>query len=1007
MKPARWHQLLFIIIFFPVFNVSVYAQPANDNCENALLISDVSNYCSTPGQFTNVNATPSPTPIATCFPITGTSHDVWFQFVAQGNYLNASVNGDTDFNPGGTLDYPQLAVYEGTCDALVQLACISDAVAINSIQTFAGPLNPGQTYYVRVDARNSQEGTFQLCLNNYNQIPEPSGDCFTGVILCDKSPFVVDEVIGEGSDPNELGDSGCNSAFCYLEESSSTWYRWTCDQPGTLTFTLTPLNPVDDIDFILYELPGGIDDCQNKEEIRCMASGENVSMPLADWISCTGPTGLAIGDPDFSETCGCQEGDNNFVNAIDMEAGKSYALIINNFSNSGSGFSVEFGGTGTFLGPEADFEAAPAIACYGESIIFQDLSSFSNGSIEKYTWNFGNGAFPAQAGGPGPHGVIYQSVGLKIISLTIESDQGCIVTTTGTVLVEPCCDDVNSISADVSITPLNCPNDSIGAIDLTPSSNAPPFNFIWDNGNTTEDIGNLASGLYTVTITNAATCTEIFSYEVPGPPPLILQPQMIMPTCDGGMDGSLSLFPAGGNGAPYLYNWGTGFSSANALNNLPVGTYSVTVQDANGCLKDSVLEVTELVLQLDPNVQNVIEPSCFGFSDGSLLIAIANGQPPYQYDFNNGDGFGPSNLLTGIPAGNYTVDVLDANNCKGTFELSIGQPLPLSLAIDTVNVSCFGFADGSATVVVNGGVGNYQYNWTNGETTAMIGPLETGNYFLTVNDANGCSIEGGVAITEPPQLVAAIDSLADVLCFGDNTGIVVLLASGGSPPYQYSANGQFFQNTALLRNLFAGSFNFIVQDANGCTDTVGGIIEEPLPLSIDAGPDQTIDLGSSTTLPTFLTPYFRTVTYSWQPPDSLSCQDCGRPTANPTETTTYTVTVRDSNDCTAADEVTVFVKKERPIYFPNVFSPNGDGINDYFTIFGNEAIRRLRFVRIYSRWGSLVYEGKNLTPGVEKEGWDGRFRGKPMSPGVFAFVAEVEFVDGLIVLYKGDVTLVD
>lgn len=997
----------FFLFAFLATPLSLFAQPSNDDCENALLLADVSNYCSPPAFFTNTGATPSAEPVATCFPITGISHDVWFQFVAQSNYLNVSVNGNTDFNPGGTLNYPQLAVYEGTCGALSQLACISDAVANNSIQTFAGPLNPGMTYYIRVDARNSQEGTFQLCVNNYNQVPEPSGDCITGVILCDKSPFVVDEVVGEGNDPNEIDGSGCNSLSCYLEESSSTWYRWTCDQSGSLTFSLTPLNPVDDIDFILYELPGGIDDCANKEEIRCMASGENVSMPLADWISCTGATGLSEVDTDLSESCGCQDGDNNFVSAINMISGRSYALLVNNFSSSGSGFSVQFGGTGTFLGPEANFSASPESICYGESILLEDASTFSNGSLVKYTWNFGNGAFPAQANGPGPHAILYQSAGLKAITLTVESDQGCVVTTVGTILVEACCEDVNAIAATALVDNLICPDDSIGMIDLTPSGNAPPYSFEWGTGSTEEDISGLPAGQYAVTITNAASCEETFTYEVTGPPPLTFNPQMVMPTCDGGMDGSLTLFPGGGNGAPWQYNWGSGFSPDNSLENIPIGNYSVTLQDANGCTQDTMLTVTELELALDQNVQAIQEPTCFGLSDGSLFIAITNGQPPYQYDFNLGDGFGPTNLLTGIAAGSYTVDVVDANNCTGTFDLLVGQPSPLFLSIDTLHVSCNGYADGAASSTVSGGVGGYQYAWSQGGTESTIEQLAPGIYNLSVVDANGCPIEGSVSITEPSELVLLLGSIKNVRCFGDRSGQVALIATGGTPEYQYSSDGLFFQPDSILASLYASDYYLFVQDANGCMDTLSAVITQPPPLSIDAGPDQTIELGNSTLLPTFLTPYFWEVTYSWSPAEYLSCATCPRPSAAPVETTNFVVTVRDSNNCTASDAVVVRVEKNRPIYFPNVFSPNGDGVNDYFTLFGNQAIRTINYLRIYSRWGSMVFEGNDLTPGTEKEGWDGRFRGQLMSPGVFVFMAEVEFIDGLNVLYKGEVTLVE
>jgi hypothetical protein len=164
--------------------------------------------------------------------------------------------------------------------------------------------------------------------------------------LCDKSPFVVDSLFGAGMDRNEI-----ESGNCIFEEFQSSWYKWTCDESGSLTFTLTPNNHrgrnfvSDDLDFAVYELTNGLDDCrqQSRTLIRCMASGANGdgagnALPLAQWIDCNGPTGLRTGESDFTETAGCARGDNNFVAPLSMETGKSYMLVINNYSRSGLGF---------------------------------------------------------------------------------------------------------------------------------------------------------------------------------------------------------------------------------------------------------------------------------------------------------------------------------------------------------------------------------------------------------------------------------------------------------------------------------------------------------------------------------------------------------------------------------------------------------------------------------------------------------------------------------------------
>jgi hypothetical protein len=120
------------------------------------------------------------------------NNDVWFSFIALGTDVNIRIVGNTSgINPGGTLRNPEVAIYSGTCTAMTELGCRSDAMNFNIIELYEGGLTIGQTYYIRVDGRNSAVGTFQLCVNNYNPVPSPSGDCPSGVILCDKAPSVL------------------------------------------------------------------------------------------------------------------------------------------------------------------------------------------------------------------------------------------------------------------------------------------------------------------------------------------------------------------------------------------------------------------------------------------------------------------------------------------------------------------------------------------------------------------------------------------------------------------------------------------------------------------------------------------------------------------------------------------------------------------------------------------------------------------------------------------------
>ena len=193
-------------------------------------------------------------------------------------------------------------------------------------------------------------------------------------------------------------------------------------------------------------------------------------------------------------------------------------------------------------------------------------------------------------------------------------------------------------------------------------------------------------------------------------------------------------------------------------------------------------------------------------------------------------------------------------------------------------------------------------------------------------------------------------------------------------------------------------------DANGCTNTVAATVTQPPELIVDAGQDVRIELGYGTSLNAV--PNFPVEGYEWMLPDSLSCIACPNPDANPVNTTTYTVTVVDAEGCTAQDSVTVRVIKNRPIYPPNAFSPNDDGTNDRFTIYAGPGVREIEELKVFNRWGGMVYEAENFPPNDPAFGWDGTFKGERAAIGVYAFFARVEFIDGVVVLVEGDLQLV-
>ena len=394
--------LLFLLFLF--FSTPLICQISNDECDNAYSILDPIDWCSDNMELSTNGATPSTFGPPSCFDQTG--NDVWFRFTAFATAINIVVNGADN---GNTLSNVQVALYSGSCTGTIsELACDSDVIGIGAISILENGLTLGETYYIRVSGRNGNlnSGFFTLCTQNYNPPVEPGQDCFSGSILCDKSPFVVQVLSGGGAFPDE-GDGTCleGGSPATITEDQSTWLKWTAATNGSLTFTITPLRPSDDIDFALFEL-SDIDGCGNTTPLRCVAT------------SCSGPTGLDLTSTDFNEDFNCEADEDGFVQFIDMEAGKHYGLLINNFTNSSIGFGIEFGGAGEFAGPKADFLIDPptGLRC-DQDFIITNNSSYTNGTIIGYEWNFGDRALPMTANTVGPHNVNYESFGQKFIVL--------------------------------------------------------------------------------------------------------------------------------------------------------------------------------------------------------------------------------------------------------------------------------------------------------------------------------------------------------------------------------------------------------------------------------------------------------------------------------------------------------------------------------------------------------------------------------------------------------------
>ncbi len=678
--------LSFLLLLSPLL---LLGQVSNDECRFATFFPSVDNFCSDSDAFSNIGAQPDPQVDNSCF--INFENGVWFSFVPREPAVLIQVFGGGDND--GLITRPQITLFS-RCGEYLQCSPGKDNA---SDELTVDGLVIGQTHFIMIDSPEGSEGTFGLCINDFVAPRFPESDCGSAVVLCDTEPFSLENLNSAGRDLNEVDGT------CIQEEFASSWYTWTCDVSGTLTMDLIPNNNAtnqitDDLDWAIYELPNGVEDCTDKQLLRCMASGENVGQPFSSWNMCNGPTGMRAGESDTEEQPGCASGDNNYVAPINMVSGRSYALIVNNFSRSGLGFAIEFGGTGTFLGPEPAFDlsAVQAFEC-DKTITFSNESFSNTDEIISWEWNFGGGADISFAEGEGPFDIVYESFGDKIAALTVETSRGCRVTRVLDFFIEPCCADTSSLSVDTDVT----------------------------------------------------------------------------------------------------------------------------------------------------------------------------------------------------------------------------------------NVSCG----------------------------------------------------------------------------GESSGVVIGIGRSGAPEYSFSLDSESFQPNPRFTGLAAGEYDIFVRDIKGCINRATFVVDEPEPLLVDAGRDTTINLGETIQIFASHTPPGSSVLYTWLVTDSLDCVNCPDPISRTPGTTSYVIQVQDENGCIALDTITIRVNVVRPIHAPNIFSPNEDGQNDFFGLFGGSAVARVEELTVFDRWGGKVYQGRGLEINRYDVGWDGTLDGNKLETGVYTWIAQVLFIDGVLVPFTGDITL--
>lgn len=454
-----------------------------------------------------------------------------------------------------------------------------------------------------------------------------------------------------------------------------------------------------------------------------------------------------------------------------------------------------------------------------------------------------------------------------------------------------------------SASDITCNGDNDGVIDITVSGGTAPYQFAWSNGSSTEDLSSLAPGTYTVTVTDNIGTQAVYNATVSEPTILSYSVTVQDANC-GSSNGDATVNVMGGT-SPYTYSWSN--SSTDALaSGLSAGIYQFLVTDNNGCTVEDAAVVGN-VNGPSVSVANQTGNNCYGETNGSILATATNGTPNYTYSWSDGQ---TTALASGLAAGGYTVEVIDANGCQAFASEVITQPAQLAITTTLqFNPSCYGWNDGQIGVATTGGtqIANppyYNYLFSNGETADVAVNLYAGTHTITVTDANGCMDSITVTLGEPNPLVGSVDSIFHVTtCSYDNTGRVYLSATGGNGNYSY-----YWPNTMTYGDssdsLAAGTYDVIVNDPPyGCIDTVTFTITGPTPLSLTTtlqfdpacygGSDGQIGVTTTGGTPIINPPYYNYLFSNGVTTDAAVNLTAG----------THTITVTDSLGC--MDSITV------------------------------------------------------------------------------------------------------
>jgi gliding motility-associated-like protein len=549
----------------------------------------------------------------------------------------------------------------------------------------------------------------------------------------------------------------------------------------------------------------------------------------------------------------------------------------------------------------------------------------------------------------------------------------------------------------LNVQNLRCYHDSTGVINLTVSGGTLPYQEAWNTGYTGEDLVNVASGSYSVTVTDGNNCVAHGNADITEPGIMAMTIDTAgLNLCFGDHHVSATANPTGGSGL-FSFVWDDpGAQTTQTAFELGEGLYHVIATDQNNCQVSASVQV---IAPDSLSIQTTLtDPACAGEANGAISPTVTGGTFPYDYAWSN-NVFVRAN--TNIPAGPYNLVVTDNNSCIKTIDYVLNDPLPVTInRVDSINPSCFALANGSVTINASGGTGILEYSADNGQqffASPVIGMLGAGSYTVVARDANDCISPGRtVSLIQPLEVIIDTVMTTNATCYGNSDGSVAISATGGTGVYQYSGDdGANYIAAPTIGSLSPGNYQIRVKDDSNCVSAAYPVVVGPSqPFIIDttlveqitpSRPVGAITLESTGgTLP---------VSYVIVPDSSSNTNG----TFVNLPANSYRLFAYDAGLCRSNDLQVLIHEGITTLIIYDAFSPNNDGKNDVWHI-GNIANYPRCKVKIFNVWGVAVFSSTGYG-----DPWDGKYNGNDLPAGTYYYV--IDPGDGSAIL-SGPVSIV-